>query len=117
MAFIDAHRGKRPCTTTPGGGEMPEDLVNRGIRRRRLGPAVACRPHLGADPLQDVLLRHDHPSLGYQLKGLPIPEADERIIAQMTRLLAQAVEAIRDTLTIPGIVPIMPAVSSQKRPP
>ena len=25
----------------------------------------------------DVLLCHDHPSLGYRLKGLPIPEADE----------------------------------------
>ncbi|WP_419923664.1 hypothetical protein [Candidatus Poriferisocius sp.] len=25
----------------------------------------------------DVLLCHDHPSLGYRLKGLPIPEADD----------------------------------------
>ena len=29
MGLAGARRGKKPCTTTPGGGEMPDDLVNR----------------------------------------------------------------------------------------
>ena len=50
----------------------------------------------------DVLLCHDHPSLGYRLKGLPIPEADEGTSAQVRRLLAQVVEAIHPKLVVHG---------------
>ena len=50
----------------------------------------------------DVLLCHDHPSLGYRLKGLPIPEAEERTSAQVRRLLAQVVEAIHPKLVVHG---------------
>ena len=43
----------------------------------------------------DVLLCHDHPSLGYRLKGLPIPETDERTSAQV-------VDAIHPKLVVHG---------------
>ena len=49
-----------------------------------------------------MLLCHDHPSLGYRLKGLPIPEADERTSAQVRRLLAQVVEAVCPKLVVHG---------------
>jgi len=49
-----------------------------------------------------VLLCHDHPSLGYRLKGLPIPEADERTSTQVRRLLAPVVEAVCPKLVVHG---------------
>lgn len=50
----------------------------------------------------DVLLSHDHPALGYRLKGLPIPEADERASAHVRQMLAEVAKAIRPKVVVHG---------------
>ena len=50
----------------------------------------------------DVLLCHDFPALGYQLKGRPIPTADERASRQVQHMLAEVAEAIRPNLVVHG---------------
>lgn len=50
----------------------------------------------------DVLLCHDHPALGYRLKGLPIPDVDERTSAQVRQLLAEVVKAIQPKVVVHG---------------
>ena len=50
----------------------------------------------------DVLLCHDFPALGYQLKGRPIPAADERASRQVQHILAEVAEAIHPKLVVHG---------------
>ena len=50
----------------------------------------------------DVLLCHDYPALGYELRGRTLPAADARASAQVQSLLAQVAEAIRPKLVVHG---------------
>ena len=77
---------------TPGYDLFPvEEVPSHGDAQRAIdgGPA-------------DVLLSHDHPALGYRLKGLPIPDADERASAQVRQLLGEVVKAIRPKVVVHG---------------
>ena len=61
-------------------------------------PADAQRA-IDAGPA-DVMLCHDYPALGYELRGRTLPDADARASAQVQSLLAQVAEAIRPKLVV-----------------
>ena len=86
-AFSVDHRAR-----TPGYDVFPaEEVPSYSDAQRAIsgGPA-------------DVLLCHDHPALGYRLRGFAIPEADERASAQVRQMLAVVAKAIGAKLVVHG---------------